>query len=655
MIVGVIGSGAIGPDLAYGFLSALGRDPSGKVFLHDIDQGALDAGTARIKGYIQKGVARGKVSPKAAAAMEQKLVPTLCLEDLAPCDYVLEAASERLPIKQTILRNLEAIVSEDCLIGFATSGLPRALIAAEAQVPARCFVNHPFFPAWRSKPVEVVLSGDEALGERMVDTLVALGKVPIVTADVACFAADDIFCNYCSEAARIVQEGIANPAQVDAIVNGAIGGGGPFNVLDGTRGNLLTVHCQELMRDADTGSPWFEAPAILTERGNGLWHDRANPHDAAHDDLLHETVLNRILAVLFARTYFVVDGGICDAADLNWMTRNALGFGQGLLDIAEAYGADAVRKICVEYARANPGFEVPVSIQERRLPGFRGNVRVERDGGLAVVTIFRPAVLNALDRRTITELEETFQELAADDTVEGIVLTSFGGALAGADITELAAVADSAAATAISRRGQLVFQIVEDMAKPVVAALDGPVLGGGAELSMACHQRVVGPRTLVGQPEVNLGIIPGYGGTQRLPRLIGFEAAWDILRTARTVGAREACALGWAAGEPCADPVAGAKDLIRAHLAGESTITRLDPSPMEVPDERPNASIGHRSLVVDAILRDVIVQGLGQPLAEGLKLEAEGFGRCKRTVDLDIGMKNFLQNGPRVPAAFLHE
>jgi 3-hydroxyacyl-CoA dehydrogenase len=268
MIVGVIGSGAIGPDLAYGFLTALSREPGSKVFLVDIKQEALDAGVARIQGYVHKGVSRGKIAESAAKAILDALVPTRELNDLAPCDYVLEAASEDLPIKRRILASLEKVVRPDCLIGFATSGLPRREIAKEANHPDRCFVNHPFFPAWRALPIEVVQSGNAALDARMVATLEKLGKVPVVTADVECFAADDIFCNYISEAARLVEEGVASPAQVDAIVHAAIGGGGPFNVMDLTKGNLLTKKCQLLMQHATTGTSWFAPPAILEKQGD---------------------------------------------------------------------------------------------------------------------------------------------------------------------------------------------------------------------------------------------------------------------------------------------------------------------------------------------------------------------------------------------------
>jgi enoyl-CoA hydratase/3-hydroxyacyl-CoA dehydrogenase len=654
MNVGVIGSGSIGPDLAYGFLTAVAK-VGGTVFLHDIREPALQAGVARIEKYMEKARARGKLSAKDAAAMRPRLVPTLELQRLAGCDYVLEAATEDLDTKRAILRALEGVIGPDCLVGFATSGIPRARIAAGARRPERCFVNHPFYPAWRSLPMEVVLSGDAALGARMLATLRALGKVPIVTTDVACFAADDIFVNYCAEAARMVAEGLATPAQVDEVVDAEVGGGGPFWVMDLTAGNPLNVHCLELMRDAPTGGPWFEPPAIFRTQGKAPWHAGGKPAREPCPPEVAREIRERILAVLLARTYFVVDHGVCDASDTDWLTRNALGFSRGLLDVAASLGADEVRRLCTSYAARHVGFEVPPSIRDGRLARFHRDVVVERDGELAVVIVRRPEVRNALSDRTVQELDEAFATLAADEGVEGIVLTSADGALAGADIHGLAALPDPAACEASSSTGQLVLDRIAASTKPVVAAVDGPVMGGGAELSMACHARVVGPNLALAQPEVNLGIIPGYGGTQRLPRLVGVARAAEMLRTGRIVSAAEACAWGWASGEPAADFVAAAKALARAHLRGAVRLAPVDPAPLALPARLPDVDLGHRSLAVDEILVDVLLTGLRLPLREGLRVESRGFGRCKRTVDMDIGMKNFIQNGPRVPAVFLHE
>jgi enoyl-CoA hydratase / 3-hydroxyacyl-CoA dehydrogenase len=653
MKVGVIGSGSIGPDLAYGFVTAVAG--TGTVHLVDIKQEALDAGVKRIQGYVGKAVARGKMSAKAAEAIRQTLIPTQKIEDLKDCDYVLEAATEDLKIKKVILKSLEAVVRPDCLIGFATSGIPRAQIAAEAKHPDRCFVNHPFFPAWRSLPIEIVLSNDARLGAQMVTTLEKLGKVPVITADVECFAADDVFCNYISEAARIHAEGVATPAQIDKIVNDAVGGGGPFNVMDGTRGNLLTVHCQELMRDAPKGSAWFAPPAILKEKGNAAWHDPKKPGDATYSPTLRDKVLDRILAVLLGRTYAVIENSVCDPADMDWLTRTALGFTDGLVEVGERLGAARVAELCQAYAAAHPGFPVPECVAQKKLPAWQRDVRVQRDGNIAVVTVRRPEVKNALCKRAIQEIKASFEKLAADPSLEGVVFTAFGGALAGADINELAALKTPADCEHICLQTYPIQQLISGFKKPVVAAVDGPVMGGGAEFCMACHARVVGPGLMLAQPEVNLGIIPGYGGTQRLPRLIGLEHALDLLRTGRPVGAKEACAWGWAHGEPASDPVAAAKELIRQHHAGKVKLAPVDPAPMTLPAKLPPLDIGYHSIMTDTILVEAVRKGLTKPLPEGLAEEAAGFGRCRATVDMDIGMKNFNMNGPRVPAAFMHE
>ena len=139
MIVGVIGSGAIGPDLAYGFLSALANVPDARVYLVDIKQEALDAGVGRIEGYMSKGLARGKLSAKAVGRMKA-VHANLDIKDLSDCSYVLEAASEDYHQEDD---STEPVVSPETLIGFATSGLPRAWITSEVKHPERCFVNHP--------------------------------------------------------------------------------------------------------------------------------------------------------------------------------------------------------------------------------------------------------------------------------------------------------------------------------------------------------------------------------------------------------------------------------------------------------------------------------------------------------------------------------
>jgi len=653
MIVGVIGSGSIGPDLAYGFLSSLAAGEGGKVYLLDIKKEALDAGAGRIEGYITKAASRGKMSPKLAEAIRAMLVPTMDIKDLASCDYVLEAASEDLKIKKIILKNLEQVVRPDCLIGFATSAIPRAWIAAEALHPERCFINHPFYPAWRALPIEVVSSGDAQLSTKMLDVLKQLGKVPISTADVVAFASDDVFSNYICEAVRIVEEGIATPPQVDQIVNNAIGGGGPLNVMDLTNGNLLVAHIQELMQEAYGN--WFAPPALLVKQGMTRWRNPKGAEDTTYTEAQAKQVMDRILAVLIGRAYAVAENGVCEPTDLNWLLRMSLGFNEGTLDLGKKLGVDKIAELCAEYKKAHPDFPVPQCITKKQLITYKRDVKIERDGNVGVVKVFRPEVKNALCMQAVQEIKAAFEELGADSKIEGIILTSYDGSLSGADINEFTTLKTPTEMEGMCCKSHPVQKLISEMKKPVVAALNGPVMGGGAEFAMTCHARVVGPNLMLAQPEVNLGIIPGYGATQRLPRLIGVEKALELLRTGRTIGAKEACALGWAYGEPVADPLSAAKDLIRQHLSGKVKLAPVNPAPMAVPDTIPNVDIGHRSLSTDAILVNAVKQGLKLPLYEGLVVEAKAFAVVKQTVDADLGIKNFMANGPRVPAAFIHE
>jgi enoyl-CoA hydratase/3-hydroxyacyl-CoA dehydrogenase len=619
----------------------------------DIKKEALDAGVGRIEGYIGKALARGRMSQKAAEATRSALVPTMEIKDLADCDYVLEAASEDLKVKKIILKNLEQVVRPDCLIGFATSAIPRARIAAEASHPERCFVNHPFFPAWRTMPIEIVPSGDAKLTKKMFDVMLLLGKTPIATTDVPAFAADDVFSNYICEAVRIVEEGIATAPQVDQIVNSAIGGGGPLNVMDLTNGNVLVAHIQELMQEV--GGDWFAPPALLVKKGTDRWRNPKVNEDTSHTEAQAKQVMDRILAVLLGRAYAVAENGVCEVSDLNWLLRTSLGFTEGTLDLGKKLGADKVAELCKAYQKDHPGFPVPKCVTEKRLPVYLRDLTIQRDGNIAVVTVRRPEFKNALCMQTVQELKTAFETLDADASVQGVVFTGFGGPLSGADVNEFTSLNTREETEGICYKAHPVQKLIAGMKKPVVAAVDGPVMGGGAEFCMSCHARVVGRNLMFAQPEVNLGIIPGYGATQRLPRLVGVERALELLRTARTIGAKEACAIGWAHGEPVADPISAAKNLIREHIAGKVKLAAVNPAPLAVPDPIPSVEIGHRSLVIDAIIVKAVQEGVRLPLDQGLIVETKSFADSKETIDADIGIKNFTANGPRVPAAFMHE
>ena len=247
-------------------------------------------------------------------------------------------------------------------------------------------------------------------------------------------------------------------------------------------------------------------------------------------------------------------------------------------------------------------------------------VRVQIDQAIATIRLERPP-MNAINSQLQTELAEAAAAVADDEQVRAVVL--YGGEkvfAAGADIKEMADASYSATATR-SRRLQDALSAVARIGKPVVAAITGYALGGGLELALCADFRVAGEKSKVGQPEILLGLIPGAGGTQRLPRLIGPARAKDIVFTGRFVGAAEALAIGLVDKVvPDADVYAAARDLVARYANGPAVALRA--------------------------AKQAIDDGLDADLRTGLEIERLHFAGLFATEDAGTGMRSFVENGP---------
>jgi enoyl-CoA hydratase len=250
------------------------------------------------------------------------------------------------------------------------------------------------------------------------------------------------------------------------------------------------------------------------------------------------------------------------------------------------------------------------------------NLLVEKKDGVAVVTVNRPKKLNALNARTIDELDAAFTALGSDGEVKGVVVTGSGekAFVAGADIQELAGL-DADAGRSLSARGQRVLDRIEGLGKPVVAAVNGFALGGGCELALACHVRLASENASLGTPEVKLGLICGYGGTQRLPRLVGRGAALEILLTGERVGAEEALRLG--------------------------LVSRVVPRERLLPEAEAlvRKMTANGPLALRATL-EAVYGGLDRPLGEAQEREARLFGELCASADAAEGTSAFLEKRP---------
>jgi enoyl-CoA hydratase len=250
------------------------------------------------------------------------------------------------------------------------------------------------------------------------------------------------------------------------------------------------------------------------------------------------------------------------------------------------------------------------------------NLLYEKREAVALITVNRPKVLNALNRRTLEELDACVREVIADEAVRVAILTGAGekAFVAGADINELAQLAPVAGRD-YGLFGQSVLDRIEHSPKPFLAAVNGFALGGGCELAMACHLRIASENAKLGQPEVKLGIIPGYGGTQRLARLVGKGRALQLVMTGEQITAQQALAMG------LVNEVVPLADLIPEAEAMAKKIAA-------------NAPLAIR-FAIEAVNR-----GLEMPLAEGLFLEATLFSLCCTTEDMKEGTRAFLEKRP---------
>jgi enoyl-CoA hydratase len=247
-------------------------------------------------------------------------------------------------------------------------------------------------------------------------------------------------------------------------------------------------------------------------------------------------------------------------------------------------------------------------------------ISLERSGAVATVTLNRPAVLNALNLEMLDELSATFAELDADDTLRAVIVTGAGpkAFAAGADISELNALPNARAGEAQARRGQALTTAIERMRVPVIAAVNGFALGGGCEIAMACDIRIASENAKFGQPEVNLGILPGYGGTQRLTRLVGEGWAMYLCLTGEMIDAAEALRIGLVQKVTPAETLLAEAQRIAALIASKAP------------------------LAIDAAKR-AIVDGAALTLTDGLAIEALRFGAAITTGDFREGSSAFLE------------
>jgi enoyl-CoA hydratase / 3-hydroxyacyl-CoA dehydrogenase len=661
--VGVVGSGNIGPDIALHFSQTL-YAYGVPVVVVDIVQAALNAGFKKAESKMTKAAEKKVFRKEDADAIIKNMVFTTDYGTLSDADLVIEAAFERADVKNKIFAQLEETCPKTAVLASNSSHMPPEEIFPNVKNKARCLVLHYFFPAERNILLEIIPAKetDPALVEYFSKIYEFLGKAPIHVGGRFGFAINPFFEGIFLTGALIVEKGLATVKQADAIIQKVLGMGvGPFTGHNLTGGNPITKHGLDTYNSVI--GPWWRSPKILEDqiKAGKNWDVPARGEKVDYSPEVYEAVSGRMIGAYFGIACEIVESGVSNIADVD------LGIDVGLVmtppfQMMNNIGIKKSLELVEAYAKENPGFKVTDMLKKQAASGKPWTIPVvirEDKGDIAIVKIRRPKVLNALNQDVFDQLKAVFSDIKNDPKIKGAMLTGFGtrAFVAGADIGMLAALKTSAEAEAKCNHDKIPLNLIQDLGKPTVCAMNGLAFGGGNELAMVCSARLAlkGQKVFVAQPEPRLGIIPGAGGTQRLPRLVGLENAWPILRSGVPISSARAKEIGLIQEEVEGDLMEAAVNYLKKMISGSIRVPSIRKDPIGVPSKLPDVDIGPLSRKIDSLLQKAILEGAKMTLDEGLKLESKVFGECLATEDMKIGMDTFLKQGPKVNAPFVHK
>lgn len=638
----VIGAGNIGPDIAYSFRTGL---PEKKLYLLDVIEEPLSKAKERFEGYAQKGVEKKKLRPEQVEPILSNIVYTTDYENLKNCGLVIEAATEDLELKKKILTQVESIVAKDAIITSNTSGMTAEMIFSHLSHPERTTITHFFAPAWRGTGVEVINweGADASVVDFLLWFLARAGKTPVVARSVYSFLLNRLFETWASEAAWMLER--ATCQEIDYVSEEFLGAG-PFFVTGVGGGNPLTFASQtRRIVESEAYTPtrillsvqqWaFNRPGTIVEV----------PPD------LVEWIRMRFLGTIFSQCFDIADRNIGTRSDLNFGSIIALSYKKGVLDLMANLGSEEVKGIIEKFNTERPGYPQPTKPIEEYLD-FPRDILVDQMDGVTILTIRRPQVANALSDHTCNEILAELKKGEGDPSVKGFVITGYGtrAFCAGADIGGFVATFDDhAAGVALSRGNSQVLEYIDQMEKPVVAALNGLAMGGGTELAFRCHSVVAMERAFLQLPEIRLGMLPGMGGVvipyRKWPQAA--EKFHAMIGEAERMTVEEALEIGVVKKTAATFP-----DLIDAAIAQvnelQENIPRIAEDPVEIPPfivpEAPMAGDLPLSTEILGIVGRVINEAAeANSLGEALEIAYLAAGAISCAADCREGVTAFLE------------
>jgi enoyl-CoA hydratase / 3-hydroxyacyl-CoA dehydrogenase len=637
MRLAVIGAGEMGHGIAE--LAALHGH---EVAMRDIKQELLDRGMERIRWSLGKLVEKNQIRPEQRdEALARIRITTDLAQATRDADIVIEAVFEDLDLKKRVFRELDRAAPKDAVLASNTSALPISNMAQATRRPEKVVGMHFFNPPMLMPLVEVIRGDatDDTTLEAAVGLAKSLGKtVVVVKKDVPGFITTRVLGPYFEEAAWIHDDEGVPIETIDASMRFRAGFPmGPFELADQVGIDVL----HHLIQNAGRPMPRCVQALIADKKLGRKVEAGFYSYKAGRPNLAPETGQGfdpiRILASMIAAAAELVALDVASPSDIDVAMRLGTAFPKGPLATADDLGIDVV----VAALEDHPRTKVPAILGEmvargdlgvKSGKGFYGHgtggtatyetllIAKDAGNGVATVTINRPDRLNTLSPQVFEDLDRAVSELERDDSVRCVILTGAGDRAfsAGADLTTFRDVSKAFKVWRFSRRSEEVFNRLANLPKPTVAAINGHCFGGGLELALACDFRIAAKRANLGQTEVNLGLVPGAGGSQRLVRILGQAKAKELVLLGPRLTADEAAAIG----------------LVTRTVENDSF-------PSEV---RAFAEKLAKQAPIAIRLAKVLLNRSGDvPIDAALEMEAMAFGLVTSSEDLFEGLQAFLE------------
>ena len=514
------------------------------VSMVDIKEEFIKKGFDSIRMTMEEGVKRGKVKPEQVEKVISGIQGTVDLKEAAAnADIVIEAVFEDMDIKKKLFVELDKICKPETILVSNTSSLSVTEMAKVVSRPARFAGLHFFYPAAINQLIEVIpgQGTDRATMVRLIELSRMLQKIPIVVKDAPGFAVNRYFVPFLNEACKMLDEGVANMATIEEAGKKTFSiGMGPFELMNAT-GVVIAYHAQASLHAA-LGLYYKPADSLRKQFESGQkWKTEGEV-----DESKLEKIGDRFLGQMFTIATEIVEEGIATKEAVERGATLGLRWRAGPFTLMNETGIDRARELVRKYASIS-GVRVPdllVKQADLKKPWYLRNVHLTVDGFLGIVTIDRAESLNPLNSKVLSELDEMIESVAKDNDIKVVMITGEGNSfVAGADIKEMIS-KTPIEAREFTQLGQMVFKRIEDLEKVVIAAVNGYALGGGLELALSCDIIIAADTARLGLPEVSLGIHPGFGGTQRLPRQINKARAKEMIFTGQMIDAKEAERIG---------------------------------------------------------------------------------------------------------------